>query len=810
MKRFNLAVVQCCGLLALFIALISSSAAWSKNNAQFDGLVLPPAPAKFTGVLAPTEAESTAVFPVEVTAAKDAPNILLVMTDDVGFGSVSTFGGSITTPNLDRLANKGLKYNQFHTTGVCSPTRAALLTGRNHHAVGLGSLADLASPYPGYSAHISPEAATVARILRDNGYNTAMFGKDHNIPPAERSPAGPYDQWPTSRGFEYFYGFIAGDTDQWNPSLYEGVSPIDGSNRPEDYILDKDLADQTIKWIHNQKGSNPEKPFFIYFSTGSGHAPHHAPKEWIAKYKGKFDHGWDEERERVIKRQKALGVVPENTALSARPEVIPAWDSLSAEEKKVYARFMEVYAASMEFQDAQIGRILAELERMGIADNTLVVFVEGDNGSSGEGGLTGSMNEMADLSSPHKQEIDTPWLADNLDILGGPDSYQGYPIGWTYATSTPFPWFKQLASHLGGVRNGLVVSWPDRIKQQGQVRSQYHHVIDIMPTLLEAAQVAVPKVVDGIEQREVDGSSMVYSFDSQTAASTRQTQYYEIHGNRGIYHEGWLASTTPRNMPWYIAQDREGGDTSTYAWELYDLNTDFSQSKNIAESEPEKLKALQKLFDAEARKNNVYPIQDSGGQARATRMMRAPGSTFRTSYVYWGKDIQIQMLSAPAIYRMPFTLEAEIVVPEDGGNGVIVAVGSYFSGWSFYLDNGKPVAYAAISPLDLPGMQSRIAADQSLSAGKHTVFFDFSIEGEGGYLTISVDGEEVASGKVDKRPHIIAGNGETFDTGRDTNGPVSKDYQDQGVFTGEINRVEVKLKLPLMSRAMLWVKEAIE
>jgi arylsulfatase A-like enzyme len=786
-KRASVVVAS----LLLAVMCVHAQAA---NSA--DGSVLPRPQAPFTGKLEPTEAASTAVFPSPLKAPAGAPNILLVMTDDVGFASASTFGGPAPTPNLDRLAARGLRYNRFHTTGICSPTRAALLTGRNHHAVGTGMVVELESPYPGYTSRIPPSAATVARILRDNGYNTSMFGKDHNVPAQHRSPSGPFDQWPTGRGFEYFYGFVAGDVDQWQPALYQGISPVDGSNRPPDYILDKDLADQAIKWIHNQQAVAPDKPFFIYYAPGSAHAPHQAPADWIARFRGKFDHGWDREREIILARQKQLGVVPQDTVLSPRPGIIPAWDSLSGDEQKVYSRYMEVYAAMLAYQDAQFGRLLDEIERMGIADNTLVVFIEGDNGSSGEGGVGGTMNELAHLSSPDGgHPVDVQWLARNLDIMGGPDTYQGYPIGWTFATSTPFPWFKQHASHLGGVRNGLVVSWPARIGQAGGLRSQYHHVIDIMPTLLEAAQVAAPTTVDGVEQQRIDGKSMLYSFDSPDKPSTRSTQYYEIGGNRGIYQDGWLASTTPRNMPWNIAKVRGSSDITTYPWELYDLRSDFSQSRNLAAQEPGKLQEMQAIFDTEARRNNVYPIQDSGGQARVIKMMMAAGA-FRTEYVYWGPDIQLPMTVAPPIYSLPFTIEAQIEVPLQGGSGVIVAAGSYFSGWSFYLQEGKPVAYAAVSPLPLPGMQSRIEAPAPLSVGAHTLRYDFDIAGEGGTLTISVDGAEVASGQVAKRPHILAGNGEFFDTGRDSNDPVSRDYQREGVFNGEIRKIQVQVRMP--------------
>jgi arylsulfatase len=778
--------------ITLLLALPASFSLQAGNDT--DRTILPPSAPSYQGKLGLTENESTPRYPSPLRAPERAPNILLVMTDDVGFASSSSFGGPVATPHLDGVAERGLRYNQFHTTGICSPTRAALLTGRNHHAVGLGTLSDIPSPYPGYTARIPPAAATIARILRDNGYNTAMFGKDHNIPQAERSPAGPFDQWPTGRGFEYFYGFIAGDSDQWQPALYEGITPVKDPERPEGYLLDEELADKAINWIHNQKAGAPGKPFFIYYATGSAHAPHQAPEEWIARFRGRFDHGWDREREIILSRQKALGIVPQETVLAARPDNIPAWDHLNPNERKVYARFMEVYAAQLAFQDAQFGRIMDELLRMGIADNTLVVFIQGDNGSSAEGGRTGSINEMAELSTG-EHLIDVDWLAGNLDVLGSPATYQGYQSGWAFATDTPFPWFKQIASHLGGVRNGLVISWPSRIEQQGEIRSQYHHVIDVVPTLLEAAGIPAPEKVDGIEQQPFDGTSMVYSFGDANAPSRRITQYYEVHANRAIYHDGWLACTTPRNMPWNMPRV-QASDVTTYPWELYNLSEDFSQSRDLAGNYPDKLEELQALFDAEARRYNVYPLQDAGGQQRASRMMRGSGHRPRREFVYWGKDIHLQMMSAPPLTFLPFTLEAELEVPAGGGEGVIVAAGSHFGGWSFYLDRGRPVAFASISPLPLPGAQSRIVSEKTLSPGRHTLRFDFEHVGEGGTLTISVDGKEAASGDVERRPRILAGNGETFDTGRDTNVPVSTDYEREGAFSGEINRIEVKINMP--------------
>lgn len=752
-----------------------------------------PFPAKkFSGTLGPTETESTPDFPAISRAPDGAPNILLVMTDDVGFAASSTFGGPVATPHLDDLARQGLRYNQFNTTGICSPTRAALLTGRNHHAVGAGTVVELESPYPGYTSVIPRSAATVARILRDHGYSTAMFGKDHNVPNTHRSMAGPFDQWPTGRGFDYFYGFVGGDSDQWRPALYEGTNVVSQADRPSDYLLDRELADRIMHWLHNQQAAAPDKPFFIYYAPGTAHAPQQAPADWIAKYRGMFDHGWDKERERILARQLELAVVPNNTALAARPDEIPAWDSLSGNQKKIYARYMEVFAATLAYQDEQFGRVMDEVRRMGIADNTLVVFIQGDNGASGEGGPKGTLNELAHLSSEVGElPVDTNWLASNLDVLGGPQTYQGIPVGWAYATSTPFPWIKQVASHLGGVRNGLVVSWPKRIHSVGELRSQYHHVIDIMPTLLEAAGVHAPESVDGVTQQAIDGRSMMYSFDQRDAESQRATQYYEILGNRALYQQGWLANTTPRNMPWNVAQNREGSDTSSYAWELYNLTEDFAQTRNLAAEQTDKLAAMQVMFDAQAKQNQVYPIQDSGGRYRAMRMGGGGLASMRSEYVYWGPDIRLPMASSPPIFFLPFSIEADLFIPTENANGVIVAAGSHFGGWSFYLKNGKLIVLASVSPL--PGGQSRVESIRALPPGQHTLRMDFVPAGHGGEVQLFVGGKALGKGRIERRPHIMAGLGETFDTGRDSNVPVSSDYLNEGVLDGELQRVEVRI-----------------
>lgn len=752
---------------------------------------LPRAPQAFTGKLEPSEADSTPVSHQSVQAPSGAPNVLVVLTDDIGFAASSAFGGSIPTPNLEALAERGLKYNQFHTIGVCSPTRAALLTGRNPHSVGAGYVPEATSPYPGYEGRISKRAAPIARILRDNGFNTAMFGKEHNVPNEHRSAAGPFDYWPNANGFEYFFGLLGGNTDQWRPSVYENNVPVDNSQRPDGYLLDRQLADKAIHWIHKQKAAAPDKPFFLYYAPGTAHAPQQAPKEWIAKFRGKFDHGWDKEREIILQRQIAMGIVPANTRLTPRPDIIPAWDSLTAKQKKVYARYMEVFAAVVAYQDAQFGRITAELERMGIADNTLVIFIEGDNGSSGEGAMDGSFNEILSVTFPDAaSNINSDWLADNLDLLGGPESYQVQPVGWSFATSTPFSWFKHVASHLGAVRNGMVISWPDKIAAPGAVRSQYHHVIDVLPTILEATGVVPPARVDGIEQQPIEGVSMLYSLAEADTPSPHVTQYYEVLANRAIYHEGWLASTTPRYMPWDAAQMRPSSDVNGYAWELYDLRTDFNQSNNLAAQHPDKLAQLQALFDQEARKYQVYPLQDSGAMTRAIQLMRHNPKPQRSEFVYWGPDIQLTIGSAPPIFSSSYTLEAEIEIPKAGGDGVLVAAGSRFGGWSFYLDNNKPVVSATSSPQH----RFRIAAKKRLPPGHHRLRFDVTIAGVTAEVKVFANDALVAEGLISERPRIIAGLGESFDIGRDSNVPVTDDYQNEGIFSGTIQKVTVKVK----------------
>lgn len=785
-------------LLSITCALALSTPAFAAAKAEApkppaldrnatDGSVLPYPPAPFAGKMGASPTDSKAQFSAPVKAPKGAPNVVVVLTDDVGFGASSAFGGAIPTPSLEQLAAHGLRFNQFHTTAMCSPTRAALLTGRNHHAVANGTVADMSTGYPGYDGEIPRSAATIAQILRLNGYNTAMFGKHHNAPQEQLSAAGPFDLWPTGLGFEYFYGFMGGDTDQWQPKLYRGTSPLDTQEEMKGQLLDKVLADQAINWIHNQKAAAPDKPFFVYYAPGSAHAPHQAPQEWIDHFKGKFDKGWDKLREDVFAQQKAKGVIPANAVLTPRPSVIPAWDSISPDQQRVNARQMEVFAAQLAYQDAQFGRLVDELKRMGQLDNTLLMFVEGDNGASGEGGIDGSQNELGSLAN--RMEQPTEWMVKFMPQMGGPKSYQLYSAGWGWALNAPFQWTKQIASHLGGTRNGFVVSWPARIKAQGEQRSQFHHVIDIAPTILEATGIKAPSIVYGVEQQRVDGVSMAYVFDDANAEDRHRTQYFEMLGNRGIYHDGWLASTTPPGGPWM--NHGKPIEASTYAWELYNLKDDFTQSQNIAAQQPEKLKEMQQLFAQEAERNNVLPIDGRNGMSRAFEGRPFPSAK---TFTYWGRDISIPQKTAPMFAARSYSITADVVLPAKA-NGVILANGSLFGGWAYYLDKGRVVAHESFSQKEED--QFRVESKTALPAGPAKIRFDFTSDGgigAGGTMRISVDDKEIASGRIDRTILVSAGLGETLDIGVDTGAPVTDAYKNEGRFNGEIEKVVIEFK----------------
>jgi len=627
--------------------------------------VLPKPETPFHGKIGRTAKDSTPDFPKGVEAPKGAPNVLLILTDDVGFGASSTFGGPIQTPNFQRLADSGLRYNTFHTTALCSPTRAALITGRNHHTNASGVITEMATGYPGYNSLVPKSSGTVAQVLRGNGYNTSWFGKMHNVPDWMSSQAGPFDLWPSSLGFEYFYGFIGGDSDQWHPALYENTVPIEPYLGNPNYILDHDLANKAIAWMEMQHSLAPSKPWLLYYATGTAHAPHHAPKEWIARYKGQFDQGWDQVREETLARQIKSGTIPAGTQLTKRPDEIPAWDSLSPDQKRLYAHMMEVYAGALSYADNQIGRLLDALQETGQLDNTLVIFIMGDNGASAEGSLQGTTNEVATAGNGVTESL--PYLLSMIDELGGPLTYNHYPVGWAHAMDAPMQWTKQVASHFGGTRNGMVISWPAKIKDKGGIRTQFSSVIDIVPTIYQAAGITPPTEIDGVKQKPIEGTSLVYTFDNPKAPTQHTVQYFELVGNRAIYKDGWMASTTPLRLPWVTIGAEPNPDD--FKWELYNVNEDFSQANNLAAKNPEKLKELQAAFDVEAKKYNVYPL-DSSFSARFDTSIRPSLTRGRNEFTYYPGAIRIPEGSAPNFKNKSWAIAAEVTIPENGARSL--------------------------------------------------------------------------------------------------------------------------------------------
>jgi len=748
--------------------------------------VLPRPEPPFKGHIGPTIQDSTLDFPQQVKAPQGAPNILLILTDDVGFGASSTFGGPIPTPSMDRLAREGLRYTQFHTTALCSPTRAALLTGRNHHSNATGVIIELATGFPGYNSLMPKSNGTFAEVLRQNGYNTAWYGKNHNVPDWQSSQAGPFDLWPTGLGFEYFYGFLGGDTSQWAPALYENNKPIEPPHDDPNYFFEKDMADHAIARIRMLHAVAPDRPWVTYYAPGTAHAPHHAPKEWIAKFKGQFDMGWDKMREATIARQKALGIVPPNTQLTPRPKEIPAWDSLSADQKKVYAHMMEVYAAALSYCDTQMGRILDAITDMGELDNTLVIYIQGDNGASAEGTPQGLLNEMSIFNNIPE---DFSQVLAHMDDLGGPTTFNHYPVGWAHAMDTPFQWTKQIASHFGGTRNGLVISWPARIKDKGGIRTQFSSVIDIYPTILEAVGVQSPSMLNGVPQKPVEGVSMVYTFDDAKAASKHRTQYFEMFGNRAIYNDGWVAATTPPVLPWVMGQTPNVND---YKWELYNVENDFSEANDLAAQEPKKLRELQDLFWAEASKYNVLPLDNSRIE-RFDVSLRPSLAQGRTEFTYYPGMVRIPEGSAPDFKNKSYRTTADVEIPESGAEGVLMTQGGRFNGLGLYLLQGKPVFHYNLVGVD----RTTIAAKDALSPGKHTIIVDFKYDGggigKGGVASLTVDGKDVASGKLARTIPFRVSADETLDIGEDTGTPVSEDYRVPFKFTGTLDKVVVDL-----------------
>jgi arylsulfatase A-like enzyme len=757
---------------------------------------LPLDPPAFKGKIGRTAKESKPDFPKGVEAPKGAPNVLLILTDDVGFGASSTFGGPIQTPNFQRLADSGLRYNTFHTTALCSPSRAALITGRNHHSCASGVITEMATGYPGYHSLIPKSAGSIAAVLKGNGYNTSWFGKMHNVPDWMSSQAGPFDLWPTGLGFEYFYGFLGGDCDQWHPALFENTKPIEPYLGKPDYILDRDLADKAIGYIQMQHAMAPNKPWFVYYATGTAHAPHHAPKDWIAKYKGQFDQGWDRIREETFARQLTMGVIPPGTQLTPRPTEIPAWDSLEEDRKRVYARQMEVYAGALSHADNQIGRLLDELEESGQRDNTLIFFIMGDNGASPEGTLQGTTNELATGQGITES---LPFMLSMMDKLGGPLAYNHYAAGWAHAMDTPMQWTKQVASHFGGTRNGLVVSWPAKIKAKGGLRTQFSHLIDIAPTIYEAARITPPDMLDGVKQKPLEGTSLVYSFASAKAPTRHPVQYFELVGNRAIYDHGWMACTTPLRLPWMNSEEVAPDD---FKWELYNINKDFSQAHNLADKHPDKLKKLQAKFDVEAKKYNVYPL-DSSFAARFDTSIRPGLTRGRNKFVFYPGMIRIPEGSAPDFKNKSWTVAAEVDIPKGGASGMLATIGGRYAGWGLWLDESKP--HFAYGVSNQEEHKYRIASTKAIAPGSHVIRVAFKYAGGVGgpaTVTILVDEKPVAEGTIPRSVPIRFSLDETFDVGADTGTPVVEDYIDKMPyeFTGTLKKLVVVLEPAKLSK----------
>ncbi len=730
--------------------------------------------------------ESRPDFPPTKAAPKDAPNILLILLDDVGYGWPSVNGGLVRTPVAEKLAKRGLFYNQFHTTALCSPTRAALLTGRNHHSVATGVIQEMATGYPGYSGIIPKSCATFAELLKQSGYTCAWFGKNHNVPDNQTSPAGPFDNWPTNQGFDHFYGFISGETDQFYPSLLRNTDPIEPPERPENgYQLTRDLAEQCIGWIRTQKAIAPDRPFMAYFSTGAAHAPHQPPLDWRGRNVGRFDMGWDKYREQVLANQLNRGTVPKGTKLTPRPEQIPSWDSQPAEHQKLFARQAENYADFLEHADFEVGNIVDAIENLGELDNTLVIYILGDNGSSGEGSLVGTPNEIMSLNGRQ------PTMEESIGFMdrwGMPGTSPHYAVGWAWAGDAPFQWTKQVASHFGGTRNSMIVSWPKVIKDTGKVRTQFHHCIDVMPTLMEVVGINEPREVNGYIQRPIEGVSFAYTFDAANAdaPSTRTQQYFEMLGNRAMYADGWIASCRHGRLPWETSGSF-GFDEDK--WELYNLAEDFSQAVDLAEQEPARLRQLQDLFMADAAKYNVLPLDDRFSE-RLDTTLRPSFFANRKEITFYPGMVRMPEGSGPKLVGVPFTMTVPVEIPKEGAEGVMFALGGDAAGWSLFLWEGKVryhYNFFGIRRYD-------VVSPDKLSPGKHQIELTFTPDSPkpGGPATVSlsIDGKQVADGRIDEQVPQRCGT-ETLDVGMDCVSPVCADYEEKGLFpfTGKLESV---------------------
>ena len=778
-----------------------------------DGRYLPAPPQPFTGTINLNADQSRPAWPARVVPPKDAPNILLIMTDDVGFAAPSTFGGVIPTPTLDRIANNGLRYTNFHSTSLCSPTRAALITGRNHHSVGFGVITEQSTGFPGYNSIIGPENATIGRILLENGYRTSWFGKDHNTPDWVASQAGPFNQWPTGMGFEYFYGFVGGDTSQWQPNLFRNTTPIYPYVGKPGWNLTTAMADDAIHWMGQLNDIDPSMPFFLHFVPGGTHAPHHPTPEWIKKIGDMhlFDKGWNAVREQIFANQKRLGVIPQDTKLTPWPEkLLKNWEQLSEVEKKLFIRQAEVYAAYLAYTDHEIGRVIDAVEKMGKLDNTLIIYISGDNGASAEGTPTGTPSEVMAFNGiqlPAEEQM--KWY----DVWGSDQTYPHMAVGWTWTFCTPFQWTKQIPAFFGGTRQGMAISWPSRIKEKGETRWQFHHVIDIVPTLLELTGIPAPVMVDGVAQKPLDGVSMAYSFDAskggQDAPSARKTQYFEMMGVRGLYHDGWMLATKVVRPPWDIVGATMKDPASGYEWELYDVRKDWSQADNVAANNPQKLRELQDLLWIELARNQALPLDASV----ATRLVapRPNVTAGRNLFTYSGRTVTgIPHGDAPSLLNTSYTITAEVTIPPGGAEGMIHTNGGRFGGYGFYLVKGKPVF-----TWNLVDLRRVRWEGPELAPGKHTLEFEFKYDGlgfatlafnslsglgQGGTGTLKVDGRIVATQKMERSVPLILQWDETFDIGADTGTPVDdRDYQVPFPLTARLDRLAIAIDPPKLT-----------
>lgn len=809
-------------VLSFLICLVASAAVEAQQvtgtpgspeaTATIDGRYLPAPPQPFRGRINLNAAESKPAWPMRVVPPKDAPNILLIMTDDCGFAAPSTFGGVIPTPALDRIAKNGLRYTNFHSTSLCSPTRAALITGRNHHAVGFGVITEQSTGFPGYNSIIGKDNATIGRILLDNGYRTSWFGKDHNTPDWVASQAGPFDQWPTGMGFEYFYGFVGGDTSQWQPNLFRNTTAIYPYLDKPTWNLTTAMADDAIHWLNQLNDIDPSMPFFLHYVPGGTHAPHHPTPEWIKKITDMhlFDKGWNALREQIFKNQKKLGVIPKDAKLTPWPDkLLRKWDSLSAEEKKLYIRQANVYAAYLAYTDHEIGRVIQAVENLGKLDNTLIIYISGDNGSSAEGSPNGTPSEVLQFNG-----VELP-VAEQMkwyDAWGTDQTYPHMAVAWTWAFDTPFRWTKQIPAYFGGTRQGMAVSWPNVIKDKGGIREQFHHVIDIVPSLLEATGIPAPVMVDGVSQKPMDGVSMVYTFDKANAKapSRHKTQYFEMMGVRGLYHDGWMLSTIPQRPPWQLLGPTILDPANDFKWELFDVRKDWTQYQNVADKYPDKLREMKQLLWTELAKYQALPLDASV----ATRLVapRPNVTAGRNVFKFSGETVTgIPHGDAPSVLNTSYTITADVDIPQSGAEGMIHTNGGRFGGYGFYVLKGKPVFTWNL--LDLKRV--RWEAKDALKPGKHTIEFDFKYDGlglatlafdnmsgigRGGVGVLKVDGKVVAEQKVDRTVPLILQWDETFDIGADTGTPVDdRDYKVPFKFTGKIDKLTIAVDPPKLT-----------